>query len=125
MITNYNKFFESETIIRLPQKVSESDFFEKRGKFRMMEWTDNEHKVLFRILDGKRDKNYGRFSFSFSSDFLEMDSNSGCFYGIIKLDGDWFTIIKQYNKGLYGGVSDEYFIADEFEEVVNFLNRGI
>ncbi len=125
MITIYKKFFESELSKRFPLQVSQKEFFDKRGKFRMVKWTEYENKVLFRILDERRDKSYGRFYFSISSDFLEISSNSGYFYEIIKLDDDWFTIIKQYNRGSYGGVSDQYFIADEFEEVVNFLNRGI
>ena len=108
---------------RYPLQISQEEFFKKKSNFRMVNWSDSQRRVLFQILNDKRDKKYS-FDFSVSSEFVEIWS-SGYIYEIVKLDDDWFTIIKQYNKGQYGGESDKYFLADEFEEVVNFLNHMI
>ena len=119
------KRFNESDEKRYPIQITQEEFFKKKSTFRMIDWSDSQRRILFQILDDKRSKRYGSFDFSISSEFVEISSPSGYFYEIVKLDDDWFTIIKQYNKGRYGRVGDEYFLADEFEEVVNFLNRGI
>jgi len=113
------RFNESK---RYPQKATQEEFFDKKSKFGMVDWTSAERTILFKILDEKLLKR--NISWSTSSEFIEI-STSMNFYEIVKLDDDWFTIIKQDNRGRFGGVRDEFYIADEFEEVVNFLTNFI
>jgi hypothetical protein len=110
---------------RYPIQINQEEFFKKKSLFRMVDWSDSQRRVLFEILDDKRSKRYSfgySFDFSISSEFVEISSSSGYFYEIVKLEDDWFTIIKQ---GRWKGVGDEYFLGDEFEEVVNFLKNPL
>ena len=103
-------------------KVSQDEFFRKKEIRKMIDLSKYEISIIFKTLDDKRIKR--KISFSFSSEFVEI-STSSSFFEIVKLDDDWFTIIQQDNTGRFGGTKDEFYIADEFEEVVNFLKTFV
>jgi hypothetical protein len=101
---------------RFPTKVTQGDFFDKKSKFRMVDWSPRERTTLFNILTEKQKKR--NIHWSTSSEFIEIHISRE-FCEIVKLDDDWFTIIHT------DAAKTEYYICDEFEEVVNFLNNFI
>ena len=105
------KFNESDEV-RYPKKVTQKEFFHKKSIFKMKDFSYNEKKTMCDILNEKSKKIH--LSWSTSSDFIEIYRDRQ-FWEIVKLDDDWFTIIYTYWN------TDEYYICDEFEEVVNFL----
>jgi hypothetical protein len=105
------KFNESSK--RYPIKVHQEKFFDKRRIHKMISFTQNERTTMLNILTEKQKRSH--IHWSISSEFIEIYCG-GNFFEIVKLNDDWFTIINEYNRG-----QNEYFICDEFEEVVNFL----
>jgi hypothetical protein len=120
----------NESSKRYPKKVTQKEFFDKKGIHKMISFTQTERTTMSNILTEKQKKYefnpiysdkdirwsklYG-YDEGTSSEFIEIHY-LGEFFEIVKLDDDWFTIIHD----LYGS-SIEYYICDEFEEVVNFL----
>lgn len=113
-----------ESYKRYPQKVNQKEFFDKKGIHKMISFTQTERTTMFNILTEKKKRKDIRWSTS--SEFIEIYSGKEFFelhifvfgkrWSIVKLDDDWFTIISENSWS-----QNEYFICDEFEEVVNFL----
>ena len=108
------KFNENTIDLRLPKEVSEKEFFNKKGIFKMRDFTDVENKQMCNILNEKRKKSDIRWTLSY--EFIEIHKGNRQSWEIVKLDDDWFTIIYSYWN------TDCYFICDEFEEVINYMN---
>jgi len=105
----------NESSKRYPKKVTQKEFFDKKGIHKMISFTQTERTTMFNILTEKQKRKDIRWSTS--SEFIEIYSGKE-FFEIVKLDDDWFTII---HEDPYSRVVDSYYICDEFEEVVNFL----
>jgi hypothetical protein len=112
----------SESSKRYPQKVNQKEFFNKKGIHKMVSFTQTERNTMFDILTEKQKwvlypvmVKRKDIRWSTSSEFIEIYCGRN-FFEIVKLDDDWFTIISEDSWS-----QNEYFICDEFEEVVNFL----
>lgn len=107
-----------ESYKRYPQKVNQKEFFDKKRIHKMVSFTQTERTTMFNILTEKQKRKDIRWSTTnehMNSEFIEIYCGRN-FFEIVKLDDDWFTIVGDDNWG-----KNEYFICDEFEEVVNFL----
>ena len=103
----------NESSKRYPKKVTQKEFFDKRKIHKMVSFTQVERTTMSNILTEKQNRKDIRWSNS--SEFIEIYCDRN-FFEIVKLDDDWFTIISEDSWS-----QNEYFICDEFEEVVNFL----
>ena len=103
----------NESSKRYPQKVNQKEFFDKKEIHKMVSFSQTEATTMFNILTEKQKRKDIRWSTS--SEFIEIYCGRN-FFEIVKLDDDWFTIISEDSWS-----QNEYFICDEFEEVVNFL----
>jgi len=124
---------------RLPQKVSRIEV-EKKLDFNKIPFTKNELNFIdelkkkykltitkyFYELD--RPDNFDEVSENDDSHTISIE-NESIWIQIIKLDDDWYLIV-QISKDVYGDEdldvedpSSEYFICDEWEEVVGYLEN--
>jgi len=99
---------------RNPQKVSKREFDEKLesfGKVPFTKWEVNFFEKLKR-------KDYCKH-WKFSMDLLSSGSIIIGIHKIIKLDDEWY-LIRRYSTE-YGQTCDDYYICDEFNEVIGYL----
>ena len=97
---------------RFPTKVNKEEFMKKRNVLNMESWDTPERKNL---LDFGRTKH---LRINIDYDYVEYWTDQGRHIEICKLVDSWFTIIvtDRWNQS-------EYYLADEFDEVMTWLNR--
>jgi len=99
---------------RKPQEVSKTDWDEKLEKFDKVPFTKWEVNFFEKL---KR-KDYCKH-WKFSMDIVSSGSIIIGIHKIIKLDDEWY-LIRRYSTE-YGQEDDDYYICDEFEEVIGYL----
>ena len=109
MIYKFNEYYST---LRYPKKVSYEEFMNKKQTHRMIDFSASERKSIADIVN----KKHGRASFS--SDFVEIYYKYSTIE-IVKLRDEWFTIIMEGTSSNY-----YYYICDEFEEVISWLNNN-
>lgn len=109
MIYKFNEYYST---LRYPKMVGLKEFMNKKQTHRMTDFSASERKSITDIVYKKR----GRASFSscFVEIYYTYDNVE-----IVKLVDDWFTII------IEGYSATEYFICDEFEEVISWLESKV
>ncbi len=118
MIYKFNEYYST---LRYPKMVGLKEFMNKKQTHRMTDFSASERKSITDIVYKKR----GRASFSscFVEIYYTYINEDGEFgfdnVEIVKLVDDWFTII------IEGYSATEYFICDEFEEVISWLESKV
>lgn len=118
----YLKKFESNKI-RMPRKCSGEEAIQKMNVHKLEEWTLEEKKWLELTMQ----KKFEKFEI-LPKGAIIRNSNHNIF--INKIQDNWFTIIISYSRENlrmndndlgYRRNGDQFYIADEFIEVQNFL----
>jgi len=103
----------SEEDKRYPKKVTQQEFFDKRSKFRMEDFSQSERTPIIEILNKK---GLHRTDIRFNNEYVEI-SLGWSEAEVVKFHDEWFTIIisDRWNQ-------KEFYICDGFEELESWLN---